>query len=71
MPCEFCDPNDNCGFCIPLGKGSVSFSMDYENFGRPTLCLTLEIPSAQKIYNTGYFDVEVCPVCGRKLVRDE
>lgn len=68
MTCEFCDPESSCGICIPLGKGSVSFGIDYENFDKPTFYFVLGTPSARKVRRSAYFDAEVCPVCGRKLV---
>lgn len=70
MTCEFCDPESSCGICIPLGKGSVSFGIDYEDSDKPEFYVELSIPSAKKTLSFAYFDTEVCPVCGRKLVEE-
>lgn len=68
MSCEFCDKGFNSGICIPLGKGSVSFGIDYEDFDKPMFYFELSTPSAQKVRRLAHFDVEVCPVCGAKVV---
>ena len=68
MSCEFCDKGFNSGICIPLGKGSVSFGIDYEDFDKPMFYFELSTPSAQKVRRLAHFDVEVCPVCGEKVV---
>ena len=68
MPCEFCDEEFNSGVCIPLGKGSVSFGIDYEDFDKPMFYFELGTPSAQTVRRLAHFEVETCPVCGRKLV---
>lgn len=68
MTCEFCDPESSCGICIPLGRGSVSFGIDYEDFGKPMFYFELSAPSAQTVRRLAHFEVEICPVCGRKLV---
>lgn len=68
MTCEFCDEGSNCGVCIPLGKGSVSFGIDYEDFDKPMFYFELSTPSAKTVRRLAHFEVEICPVCGRKLV---
>lgn len=68
MSCEFCDKEICSGFCIPLGKGSVSFGIDYGAFEKPMFCFELSIPSAETATKLAHVDVEVCPVCGAKVV---
>lgn len=70
MTCEFCDREFNSGVCIPLGKGSVSFGIDYENFDKPMFYFVLGTPSAQRVRRSAHFDIEVCPVCGAKVVKE-
>lgn len=68
MSCEFCDELGASGICIPLGNGSVSFGIDFEDFETPMLYMRVETPSAEKARRqSAYFEAEVCPVCGRKI----
>lgn len=65
---KLCDPESSCG-SVFARKGSVSLGIDYEDSDKPEFYVELSIPSAKKTLSFAYFDAEVCPVCGRKLVR--
>lgn len=70
MACEFCDKGFNSGICIPLGKGSVSFGIDYEDFDKPMFYFELSTPSAQKVRrSTCCTDSARCLRGGRHDVR--
>ena len=66
MSCDFCE-DGGTGLCIALGKGSVSFGIDFEDFDKPMFYFELSTPSARTARRLAHVDVEVCPVCGRKV----
>lgn len=69
--CEFCDEGVDSEICIKLGKGLVSFGIDFEGYETPMFCMALVIPSAPTQMQCEYFEAEVCPVCGRRIGGDE
>ena len=65
--CEYCmeDRDGYVSYLPKLKKGFNAFICYVGFFGKP------HIRVSGKYYNDGAFEIKYCPMCGRKLVKEQ